>query len=197
MKNIILIAALTATTVAQTLFARCGKDSTVSPTQTAIVKADSAAVKDSAASKDPLDAVFTAYLKLKNALTKDDGITASAGAKELYKAVDKAPMDKMTAAQHTAWMKYSEKLSYDAEHIKETTDLEHQREHFISLSKNMYAVEKAFNTNSATVYYQFCPMANDGKGAYWLSEKEKISNPYFGKKMATCGSTKETLNVAK
>ena len=44
----------------------------------------------------------------------------------------------------------------------------------------MFAVEKAFNTNAVTLYYQFCPMANDGQGAYWVSEREKISNPYMG-----------------
>ena len=45
-----------------------------------------------------------------------------------------------------------------------------------------------------TVHYQFCPMAKNGKGAYWLSENKDIRNPYFGKKMIDCGETKETLN---
>ena len=45
-----------------------------------------------------------------------------------------------------------------------------------------------------TVYYQFCPMAFDSKGAYWLSESNSIQNPYFGKKMIDCGETKETLS---
>lgn len=151
--------------------------------------------KDSIISKDPINKVQSAYLELKNALVKDDGNLASTNAKELFKAIEKIQMDKMTPEQHKIWMKYSDKLSYDAEHIKGTTDLEHQREHFISLSKNMYEVVKTFNTNTITLYYQFCPMANEGKGAYWLSEIEKIQNPYFGKKMLTCGSTKETIKV--
>lgn len=151
-------------------------------------------VKDSLTSKDPLNAVQSAYLDLKNALAKDDGNQASASAKDLFKAIDKVPMDKLSAEQHKVWMKYSEKLSYDAEHIKGTMETEHQREHFVSLSKNMYEVIKAFNTTTVKVYYQFCPMANDGKGAFWLSEVEKISNPYMGKKMSTCGSTKETIS---
>jgi uncharacterized protein YxeA len=151
--------------------------------------------KDSLASKDPLNSILSAYLDLKNALAKDDGSNASSSAKELFKAIDKVSLDKLSTEQHRLWMKYSEKLSYDAEHIKETMDIEHQREHFVSLSKNMYQVIKEFNTNGYTVYYQFCPMANDGKGAYWLSEAEKISNPYMGKKMPGCGSTKETIKV--
>ena len=152
-------------------------------------------IKDSLASQDPLSAVQTAYLDLKNALTKDNGDLASTCAKTLFNAIDKISTGKMTPAQNKVWTKYSEKLSYDAEHIKGTTDIEHQREHFVSLSKNMYEVIKAFNTNASTVYYQFCPMANDGKGAYWVSETEKISNPYMGKKMPGCGSVKETIKV--
>jgi Cu(I)/Ag(I) efflux system membrane fusion protein len=36
-------------------------------------------------------------------------------------------------------------------------------------------------------------MAFNDKGAYWLSDKEAIRNPYFGDKMLTCGSVEETL----
>lgn len=150
---------------------------------------------DSLASKDPLNTMLLTYFDLKNALAKDDGNTANSSAKELFKAIDKVAVDKLSAEQRKIWMKYNEKLSYDAEHIKETMDTEHQREHFVSLSKNMYELIKAFNTNSSKVYYQFCPMANDGKGASWLSEVAKISNPYMGKKMPECGSIKETIKV--
>ena len=134
----------------------------------------------------------TAYFGLKDALTKDDANTASEKAKELFKAIGNVKMDKMSAEEHKTWMKLQEKLSYDAEHIKGTTELEHQREHFVSLSKNMYELIKVFKTDEP-VYYQHCPMANDGKGADWLSMEEKISNTYLGKSMPTCGKTTETI----
>jgi hypothetical protein len=152
---------------------------------------------DSVQSKDPIAAILTAYLDLKNALAKDDETNVVKNAKSLFKTIENFDMAKLSPAQHKAWMTYSKKLSYDAEHIKGTADMDHQREHFVSLSKNMHDLEKAFSTNTATLYYQFCPMANDGKGAYWLSENEKIVNPYMGKKMPSCGSTKETINSSK
>jgi hypothetical protein len=34
-------------------------------------------------------------------------------------------------------------------------------------------------------------MADDNKGAVWISETKEIKNPYFGKDMATCGSIKK------
>ena len=89
-------------------------------------------------------------------------------------------------------MKYQQKLSYDAEHIKGVTETEHQREHFVTLSKNMYEVMKVFKMD-VPVYYDHCPMANEGKGANWLSLEEKISNPYLGKQMPACGNIQETI----
>lgn len=142
-----------------------------------------------------LQQVISSYLSVKNALTKDNGVEVRAAAKSLYDAIQHVPMDKLTAVQHKVWMEYNAKLSYDAEHIKGTDELEHQREHFSKLSLNIYAMLQALHTNTIDLYYQFCPMANDGKGAYWVSESEIITNPYFGKKMLKCGSTKETLKA--
>ena len=51
---------------------------------------------------------------------------------------------------------------------------------------------KAFGIDKPA-YRQFCPMALGNKGAYWLSDKKPIRNPYFGDAMLTCGETKETL----
>lgn len=142
----------------------------------------------------PISKVLTAYLNLKNALVNNDGKTARASAKTMLDEIGKVPKDKMSSEQHTVWMKFMKKISYDATHISETDDIGHHREHFVTLSKNMYAVEKSSPT-STPVFYQFCPMANEGKGAYWLSEQEKISNPYYGNKMNSCSSTKETIQT--
>jgi len=47
--------------------------------------------------------------------------------------------------------------------------------------------------NEVPVYYQFCPMANKGKGANWLSLENKVKNPYYGSRMLSCGKVVETL----
>ena len=93
---------------------------------------------------------------------------------------------------HTVWMKVLNDVKEDAEHINGTKDIAHQRDHFISLSKNMYALIKVAKTTE-TVYYQFCPMANEGKGANWLSKESGVKNPYYGSQMLTCGKTVETI----
>ena len=40
----------------------------------------------------------------------------------------------------------------------------------------------------AQLYVQYCPMANDDKGATWVSMEEEIINPYFGDMMLHCGN---------
>ena len=142
----------------------------------------------------PIGEVLEAYINLKNALVANDAKTASASAKTMLAEIGKVQTDKMSSEQKTVWTKYMKKLSYDATHISEVAELDHDREHFTSLSKNMYAVVKAFPTATAT-YYQFCPMANENKGAYWLSEQKEIHNPYYGNKMNGCPSTKETIQA--
>jgi Cu(I)/Ag(I) efflux system membrane fusion protein len=61
------------------------------------------------------------------------------------------------------------------------------------VSDMLYDLIKNTGLKGDTVYHQYCPMAFDDKGAYWLSSQSAIRNPYFGKEMLTCGNTKDTL----
>jgi len=139
-----------------------------------------------------LKAVFDNYFAVKDALVKTDGNTSSTKAKELLTAVNAVKMDKLTTEEHTVWMKVMKDLAFDAEHIADTKEASHQRDHFMPLSKNMYALIKVSKTETPT-YYQFCPMANDGKGANWLSKENAVKNPYYGNQMLTCGKVVETI----
>lgn len=132
------------------------------------------------------------YLSLKESLVKSDASASATKAKELLEAVNAVKMEKLSPREHTVWMKVTNELATDAGHISETKDIAHQRDHFASLSKNMHALLKASDTKE-TIYYQHCPMFNDGKGANWLSRESNIKNPYYGSQMLTCGKTVETI----
>ncbi|MBK6574012.1 MAG: DUF3347 domain-containing protein [Saprospiraceae bacterium] len=139
-----------------------------------------------------LKSIFDNYFALKDALVKSDGKLASSIAKELLSNINAVNMTKLATDEHAIWMKVMKDLAFDAEHIANTKDASHQRDHFMSLSKNMYALIKVSKTETPT-YYQFCPMANDGKGANWLSKESAIKNPYYGSQMLSCGKTVETI----
>lgn len=137
-------------------------------------------------------AVFDSYLDLKNAFVKSDSKTASIKAKELVDALNKVDMTKLTNDQHMVWMKNNELLIDEATKISKAKDIEKQRQLFSKLSLKMHALIK-ISKLEITVYYQHCPMYNDGKGANWLSTENTIKNPYYGSQMLTCGKTVETI----
>lgn len=75
-----------------------------------------------------------------------------------------------------------------AEHIGGNSGkLEHQREHFAMLSKDINDLIKTFGTTQK-LYQDHCPMYDEGKSGYWISENKEIRNLYYGAQMLTCGS---------
>lgn len=139
-----------------------------------------------------LKAVFDKYFAVKDALVKTDGNIASTKAKELLTAINAVKMENLTTEELTVWMKVMKDLALDATHIADTKDASIQRDYFMTISKNMYALIKV-SKNETPTYYQFCPMANDGKGANWLSKENAVKNPYYGSQMLTCGKVVETI----
>lgn len=175
-------------------------------TKTAIVKTDvvedhSSHNHDATATEKPtetsqevnqLKSIFDNYFALKDALVKSDGKLASSIAKELLSNINAVNMTKLSTDEHTVWMKVMKDLAFDTEHIEETKDAGHQRDHFNTLSDNMYQLLKV-SKQETPIYYQNCPMYNDGKGANWLSKESTIKNPYYGSQMLSCGKTVETI----
>lgn len=140
-----------------------------------------------------LKPVFEGYFALKDALVKTDGNAAAARAKDLQTAINAVKMEKLSMEVHMSWMKVLAGLKEDASHIAaNAANPAHQREHFAELSLNMYELVKVAKP-AGTIYYQHCPMYNDGKGANWLSKESGIKNPYYGSQMLTCGKTVEII----
>jgi len=138
--------------------------------------------------------LIAGYLQLKNALTKDNGKEAAAAGDAIVTALAKADIKNLSKEQLKSYSDIADGLKENAEHIGANAGrIEHQREHFEMLSKDMEDLVKAFGNGGQVLYKDFCPMANDGKGAIWLSEVKEIKNPYLGGKMPTCGSVKETI----
>ncbi|HVW14123.1 MAG TPA: DUF3347 domain-containing protein [Mucilaginibacter sp.] len=143
--------------------------------------------------KSSFNAALKSYLDIKNALAADNSKAANDAAKQFTVALKDVPADQMDAKQKAAWQKYAEKLRYDGDHISESGEIAHQREHFGSLSANLYAVLRVFKDNDTVLYQQYCPMVKKS----WISESATIKNPYYGKEMLECGVTKETLKAVK
>ncbi len=140
-----------------------------------------------------LNAVFDAYIVLKNACVESDAKKVSLAAESVRQALDKVDKNLLTGSSMKLWMEIQPDLVKQIGLMESSGDIEQQRLAFSSFSAGFYRAVKSFGLMDKTVYYQFCPMAFNNKGAYWLSEINAIRNPYFGDKMLTCGQNKETL----
>jgi len=122
--------------------------------------------------------VVDGYLKLKDALVASNADEARQIATSMVDVADAEDMPQVAQA---------------VTEISNTTDIVEQRQHFEVLSVSLYDQLQEGKKLDQTLYKQYCPMAFDDKGAYWLSAQEKIRNPYFGDRMLKCGSVQETL----
>lgn len=139
-------------------------------------------LQKSFAQDNQISDLLTKYYNIKNALVAGNANTASSEAEAFVKTLK--GLDSKTINEGTR-----DALLKDAGQIEETKELKHQREHFASISDNMYTLAKATKLTTQPVYYDYCPM----KKAHWLSSDKAIKNPYYGSSMLTCGKVEETL----
>lgn len=74
-----------------------------------------------------------------------------------------------------------------------SSNLEQIRKHFKQFSQHLVEISENANQLPQTIYVQYCPMADQNRGAKWLSLQKEIRNPYFGDKMLICGTLEQTL----
>lgn len=123
--------------------------------------------------KEPkMEAIFDQYLKVETALVNTDGKATTIAATEL------ASLLKEVQADEAVQKAVSEMAGSD--------DIKLQRENFEHLSNGMEKMLEG-SLESGTLYKQYCPMAFNNRGAYWISSGKDILNPYFGDKMLKCG----------
>lgn len=144
--------------------------------------------------KDQLTALTKKYFELKNAFVKSDNIAAGSAASELLQAIKSVNMNLLEDEAHHNWMELEKQMKSSAEMIINSKNIEEQRKHFETISNAVIESAEVFGLTIDMVYVQFCPMAFDDKGAFWLSESEKIRNPYFGDMMLTCGEVKKKIS---
>lgn len=130
------------------------------------------------------------YLSTKNALIDGNSEKAASSSAAMYKAMKGFDKSLLTAEQKKVYDEIESDLKEHAEHISKNK-LDHQREHFAMMSKDIYDMVKAFGAGM-TLYQDHCPMFQDG--SMWLSESKDIRNPYYGEKMMTCGTVEEMFN---
>lgn len=127
-----------------------------------------------------LGTAYVHYIHLKEALVASNHEEAKNASAELVKII------------HS--VNGGDKAHIEAVKVAGAKSLDEQRKAFAPLSNEMVSLVKSSEISMGEVYLEYCPMANNNTGAYWLSNQKEIRNPYFGNKMLKCGSVKETID---
>ncbi|MBW1295490.1 DUF3347 domain-containing protein [Aquimarina litoralis] len=126
-----------------------------------------------------VDKVYAQYLMIKKGLVNSNAKLVQQEAKKMEELLGDSEENKQ--------------LNATVKLISLTKEIKKQRDFFVTLTSE---TEKLINKSAITsgeVYKQFCPMAFDGNGGYWLSNSKEIRNPYYGNQMLKCGSVNETI----
>ena len=151
-------------------------------------KETTAATTTNTAEAITIDGIVSSYLKLKNALVNDDSNGAANAGKVLFAAFDKANSNSIVDAKLKN--KFISIAINGKKHVKHISDhageLAHQREYFALVSADVFDLITTFGSKQK-LYQEYCPMYNEGKDGYWISESKEVKNPYYGAEMLSCG----------
>jgi len=127
-------------------------------------------------------------------LVADDASNGQKKAENLRNSLNNVDMSLLKGEAHNEWMRILKQVKFAVEDIRNSDDIKVQRNSFLVLGKSFSEAINTFgiDTNNKPIYLEFCPMANNDKGGYWLSFEKEIRNPYFGKAMMSCGEVKAT-----
>jgi preprotein translocase subunit SecF len=175
LKKISLLLAIVSIVIA------CGDSQSKKVDKAEIQKITREEIAQSTLSDSEIKTLLNGYLEIKDALVETNGRAASFAAENLSFELRESQDEVL------------QKMMIEIKGIEGTEETEGQRVRFEVLSQHLYELLKARPLSGQELYQQYCPMAFDNTGAYWLSTEEKIYNPYFGDKMLRCGKVLEVI----
>ena len=143
----------------------------------------------------PITDIINHYLYVKTALADDENEKAKNKGKDLLKALENLDMSLFSAEKSPSITKIIGQTKKHAQAIAQS-EIVSQREAFAQLSNNLLQLI-ALTGSDRALYKQYCPMYNNNRGGTWLSDSERIINPYFGAQMLQCGIVEEIIPPAK
>lgn len=126
--------------------------------------------------------LYQNYIAVKTALASDDAAKTTRTANEFLKTLSTIKAGEISEKQLAS-------LKLNAKAISGTSSISTQRKSFEGLSNEMIVIANDNKLSDKTIFVQYCPMAK----ASWLSNEEKIVNPYYGSSMLGCGVVKSKI----
>jgi len=145
--------------------------------------------------------LINAYIDLKDALVASDAAKATAAAQTLRTAADSLKVNEIkgdsTGVIKETALTYTSSITGSAQALVAQKDIEGKRKEFGNIADAMWTLTRTVRYGGKKLYWEYCPMAFNNQGAYWISYERDIKNPYFGSKMMTCGSVEDSIDYSK
>ena len=144
--------------------------------------------------------LLTAYISVKDALVASDTAKASAAARELAIAADSLKVNEIqgdsTGILKETALNYASTISSSAQALALEATIAAKRKEFEMIAEALWNLTRTVKYSSQKLYWQYCPMAFNNRGANWVSTEAEIRNPYFGNEMLECGSIQDSLDYS-
>ncbi len=144
--------------------------------------------------KKQLTDVYSISLKLADSFVASQVEGISNRSQQVKTVLGKVDMSLLKSSEaHMEWMMNLKVMNTALDKMTGSKDTKDQKAAYDSFNQSLFKSIKAFGITEGSVFYQYCPMALDSQGAYWLSNTKEIRNPYFGGNMLSCGEVKSII----
>ncbi|ACU61203.1 DUF3347 domain-containing protein [Chitinophaga pinensis] len=145
---------------------------------------------------DSLQVTMDAYYDLTDGFSQGNATYVNKWAAQLKQHVDSLPLQalQMDAVKLAAIRSATGSISAELTGVLGEQDIEEKRAGFGMVSDMLYDIIQATGLKGSTVYRQYCPMAFNDRGAYWMSKSSKLQNPFFGNGMLGCVEVTDSLS---
>jgi hypothetical protein len=151
--------------------------------------------------------VLNEYYSLKDSLVDWNAPGADRQALALSQRTDSLPFKELRADSMLVLTAKSLALSVksEAKGLIGETNIEQKRRAFNMLTDEMYNLVRTVHYDGQIIYHIRCPMAfGDSEEGFWLTNTNKIVNPYMGRKHPTygakmigCGELTDSIDFTK
>ena len=145
--------------------------------------------------------LLNSYYSLKDALVASDTAKASSAAHAVAKAADGLKVNEIkgdsTGVIKETAKNFTGTITSSAQALAAEKDIKDKRKEFVMIADAMWSLTRTVKYEGEKVYWEYCPMAFNKQGAYWMSNEREIKNPFFGNEMLNCGSVEDSLDYSK
>jgi Cu(I)/Ag(I) efflux system membrane fusion protein len=144
---------------------------------------------------DSLQLTMDAYYDLTDGFSRENITYVNKWSGILQQHIDSLPLAllQMDTSRLTALHTTLSSISAELTGLQGEEKLEEKRAAFQMVSDMLYDIVQSTGLKGKTIYRQYCPMAFDDRGAYWMSNSNTKQNPYFGNGMLGCVEVTDSL----